>query len=163
MTSSKRAKSGIFVCKNSQQKEQECFFHSISCKLFNRYCLKEWQKTWLFPLLTFSPTSRYTPFSDICNRNSLWAVICKPIIHSFKRSRFPVDETFSIWEIKLNRRDKVKNSKKCNKELAALVKVMIDENVHILFEEMASTLNISSGSAFSILRNSISCCTVCAR
>ena len=36
----KRVKSDVFVCNNSQEKEQGCLFHCISCKVFNRRCLK---------------------------------------------------------------------------------------------------------------------------
>ena len=51
---------------------------------------------------------------------------------------------------------KVKNNKKCNKQLVACVKGMIDEDAHISLEEIASALNISSGSASTIMLNTFS-------
>ena len=57
----------------------------------------------------------------------------------------------------------MKNNKKCNKELVAHVKTMIDEDAHILLEKIASTLNIPSRSASSILYNRCSYRRVCVR
>ena len=53
----------------------------------------------------------------------------------------------------LARRGKVKNNKKCNEELAARVKAMVDEDARSSLEEIASALNCSSGSSSSILRD----------
>ena len=45
--------SEAFVCKKSQEKEQECLFHNISCEPFNRQCLNKWWKTWLVSAADF--------------------------------------------------------------------------------------------------------------
>ena len=58
---------------------------------------------------------------------------------------------------------KVKNNKKCNKELVAHVKAVIDEDARISLEEIASALNFSSGSASSILCKRLIYLKVCAR
>ena len=50
-------------------------------------------------------------------------------------------------------RGKVKNDKKSNEVLIARAKAMVGEDSRISLEEVASTLNISSGSISSILRN----------
>ena len=57
----------------------------------------------------------------------------------------------------------MKKDKKCNEELVAHVKAMINTDARILLEEIASALNILSGSASSILPNRLSCCTACVR
>ena len=58
-----------------------------------------------------------------------------------------------------------KNNKKRNKELVASVKAMIDEDAHIVLdlEETASALNISSGSASSILCYRLGFHKICVR
>ena len=57
----------------------------------------------------------------------------------------------------------VKSNKKCNKELVARVKVMINEDARISSEETASALNISSPSAYNILLNRLGYCKICVR
>ena len=54
-----------------------------------------------------------------------------------------------------------KNSKKCNEELVARVKAMIDEDNRISLEEGASTLSISSWNDASILHNRLGYWKVC--
>ena len=48
---------------------------------------------------------------------------------------------------------KVKNNKKCNEELVARMKAMIDEDARISLEEIASALNVSSESSSSMMCN----------
>ena len=79
-------------------------------------------------------------------------------------------ETFSVQEIK-HFQHQVKNSKKCNnEEFVARVKAMIDEDVRILLQKIASALNISWGSESNILlynrlsyckRFMLLCCSFC--
>ena len=60
-------------------------------------------------------------------------------------------ETFSVQEIK-HFQHQVKNSQKCNnEEFVARVKAMIDEDVRILLQKIASALKISWGSESNIL------------
>ena len=52
----------------------------------------------------------------------------------------------------------MKNNNKCNEELVARVKAMLDR---ILLEEIASALNVSSGSSSNTLRNRFGYHKVC--
>ena len=91
-----------YVCKNAQEKEQGCLFHSISCEPCNRHRLKKKDGKPHSLRRRLSVLHQGTRHSrTIRDRNSLWAENCKkPVICSFKSNCFPVGETFSVWGIK---------------------------------------------------------------
>ena len=86
----------------------------------------------------------------------------KPVICSFKKQLI----SEGVKKIQSGKssifdsggRCKLKNNKKCNEELVARVKAMIDR---ILLEEIASALTVSSGSSSSALRNRFGYHKVC--
>ena len=149
MTSSKRAQFDVFIYKKFTRKRTGVFIsnHFLPC---NRLCLK---KTTENLILSAADTQTYIKvgviFSD--NPRQKFSLSCDLHAHCLLLQRqlfsggwnFPSLGYLSIFDSRV----KVKNKGKCNEELVALVKAIIDENARISLEKMASALNMSSGSA----------------